>query len=1231
MPTFRDDPKLGCMVPMMKTDDINDQAITKDKIRDGNVTTEKLAEGAVSTDKLPDGAIKTSKIADENITTEKLAERAITNPKLGDQSVDGRVIREASIEDRHIENNAVSTSKIAPRSVTTEKIAYNSVSRAELTPDVRTYIDKKADSEQVNKSLYDLEKKIGDRFVVEGDVTNLPDEEDLTSVKESERDVLKLADRSYAPEKFIGKGYKILRRNIKSVSIAVTKIRVESTPSSDGTLSFTINGKETQVAVSVSTDNTTALVAQKVASALQESMTEYEVSVDASFIILTRKSTASVTPSLFSASTTGVVCTVTDSTKREFRNSLTPIMINQPNTIYEIRYDFDLDGNEISIPEECVLKFNGGSFSNGSITSTKAYIDTSVNIFKDIEIKNGITSCSIDVHSSIYYNSSSRVDIINLINICPDGGTIVLDKDCDYIISKKCKISKSINIDGRNHILYTKNISNNRTLGMFDIQNCDSFVLRNLVIDGSINVSFDSDNFPIVNNKGVYTDDYFIFTKNVRYVEIDKCRFKNIYSENLSDILDPKLYCSGFIVVVDYENAKFTNNTIKSSDYVFAAEGINFYPKTGLADTFKSDIYDEHQAMYASAWGTASNHGMDITKEQVAEGINNHKYNNNVLIEGNEIDFWRVSTAVLVFFGRAIIRNNKIGTCCSPFNTFVYDSEISYNTFRNSHRGCFIDLTEEKVFGFKPKNVDIKYNKAGYGCVSFISTSDTQYLNVVGNQVDFSDMDTEKLDYYDKEWGNVERDKVKQIFYFHGDIESLQVKDNEFKNYHQFCYHVVLIGFNEIQRFSANILNNILYSIKGDIDRRASHLRIRGNGNVIIKNNIIKNTSISFAANGKAYRRFINETSIKNVYDSTRIISDNVFIDENDDYDIEGYGADWQSDRPVTQFIKLKALRITNNTFNRKTYISVYTQTPNMTAGSYEDSAYIVKDNNLNGGSVFGWVKLKTNENYPLDYIEKNQSNCSINHPMLNSSYNAYSHGLYIQKNKEYRLNLSSTTVDDVFDIFESKCTGLLCISNISRTLRLSLGSFIKRNTSLFYVAKGGVTASSEDGIDYTSSDFISDGTCILLKVGEQTKNYISDSTLVYKIKSTFSINITSLVGPIVLTNTNQFSKNNVVIYNSVDLGGLEISMPYNSTIYLTPNSKISNGTIIGNNTRLVGNVNFSNVVLEGTWEKSTEALNTLPQVNNLNIGRTIYCKELGKLLVYNGTKWVNCDGTEIS
>lgn len=49
------------------------------------------------------------------------------------------------------------------------------------------------------------------------------------------------------------------------------------------------------------------------------------------------------------------------------KNILTQDMINKENTIYEIRYDYDLNGEEIVVPEGCVLDFQGGKIINGSI------------------------------------------------------------------------------------------------------------------------------------------------------------------------------------------------------------------------------------------------------------------------------------------------------------------------------------------------------------------------------------------------------------------------------------------------------------------------------------------------------------------------------------------------------------------------------------------------------------------------------------------------------------------------------------------------------------------------------------------------------------------------------------------------------------------------------------------------------------------------------------------------
>ena len=143
--------------------------------------------------------------------------------------------------------------------------------------DMDVALRKKADAEQVNNSLYNLEKKIGDRFVIEGDVTNLPDEEDLTSVNNK----LKLKDREVDVANFQSKGYVILRKNLVEVN--------------------------------------------------------------------------------------GVV-----------KNILTQDMINKPNTIYEIRYDFDLNGETINVPENCTLKFEGGSIGNGTINGRGIYIQASL-------------------------------------------------------------------------------------------------------------------------------------------------------------------------------------------------------------------------------------------------------------------------------------------------------------------------------------------------------------------------------------------------------------------------------------------------------------------------------------------------------------------------------------------------------------------------------------------------------------------------------------------------------------------------------------------------------------------------------------------------------------------------------------------------------------------------------------------------------------------------------------
>lgn len=52
MPTFRKDAKLGSKVPLVKTEDINSKAITRDKIANGAVDAEKISNGSITKEKL---------------------------------------------------------------------------------------------------------------------------------------------------------------------------------------------------------------------------------------------------------------------------------------------------------------------------------------------------------------------------------------------------------------------------------------------------------------------------------------------------------------------------------------------------------------------------------------------------------------------------------------------------------------------------------------------------------------------------------------------------------------------------------------------------------------------------------------------------------------------------------------------------------------------------------------------------------------------------------------------------------------------------------------------------------------------------------------------------------------------------------------------------------------------------------------------------------------------------
>ena len=112
------------------------------------------------------------------------------------------------------------------------------------------------------------------------------------------------------------------------------------------------------------------------------------------------------------------------------RNVLTQEMVNEPDTVYEIRYDFDLDGGQITIPENCILKFEGGSLNNGTLTGN------------DTVLLNEKVLCA---YSGTFLNNSGMISGNRLRSGTGEGIlTITGQKDFDEWANKEDRESKIV-------------------------------------------------------------------------------------------------------------------------------------------------------------------------------------------------------------------------------------------------------------------------------------------------------------------------------------------------------------------------------------------------------------------------------------------------------------------------------------------------------------------------------------------------------------------------------------------------------------------------------------------------------------------------------------------------------------------------------------------------------------------------------------------------------------------
>lgn len=166
-------------------------------------------------------------------------------------------------------------------------------------------------------------------------------------------------------------------------------------------------------------------------------------------------------------------------------NLLTQQMLNKENTIYHIQYDYNLNYQTITIPSGCVLLFEGGSISNGTLSGTNTTLRGAIeHVFNNLNI---VGSWTNDFKLSYFTTPSISHDSFKDIQV---GIRAVADTPYKFIIDIDCWGSTFVYVPSNTHIIINNTITKVAPEGGFLVFPEDSTIggfdgVENVVIEGN--------------------------------------------------------------------------------------------------------------------------------------------------------------------------------------------------------------------------------------------------------------------------------------------------------------------------------------------------------------------------------------------------------------------------------------------------------------------------------------------------------------------------------------------------------------------------------------------------------------------------------------------------------------------------------------------------------------------------------------------------------------------------
>lgn len=216
-----------------------------------------------------------------------------------------------------------------------------------------------------------------------------------------------------------------------------------------------------------------------------------------------------------------------------YKNLLTQRMLNKENTIYIIQYDYDLNGQTITVPKNCILDFRGGKISNGNI------------IFEN-SLLSGIVSLDI-IPSGTIRNTIASVDWFkgdtsSILQFILDSGVSEVLFGSNTYTFKEVLIKNNVIISGNSNTVFKPVLIKDEEPSITHTLNSCRNMLQSsvsgisvLIKDITFRSSITSNTLPSGYKTDKYASEPLLFFTGASKVEVTNCVFDSIEGNSYSN------------------------------------------------------------------------------------------------------------------------------------------------------------------------------------------------------------------------------------------------------------------------------------------------------------------------------------------------------------------------------------------------------------------------------------------------------------------------------------------------------------------------------------------------------------------------------------------------------------------------------------------------------------------------------------------------------------------------